>query len=257
MINYSQIVKTASEKGVSVETIEKDYFIELFLFYFSKHKNIKDLIFRGGTALKKMYFPDYRFSEDLDFLTKERLDKFSIDKIIEKINHDFPFEVSLNKKIMKDSRLQIFINYNISSKITAVKNLKIDILKDNYIPSFKTRDIKFSYEDFKNLKAKIQVYNLESVVADKISRIFDVVNEPRDIYDIYYLFNLKLDLKKIRKIFIEKHGFDFNINDFLMAIKKQEYKLNWKIRLSKQIPELLDFEKAIKKIEDYIKNNGF
>jgi len=255
MINYSQIIKKATEKGISAKTIEKDYFIELFLFYFSKHENIKDLIFRGGTALKKMYFPDYRFSEDLDFLTKESLDKFSLVKIIEKINKDFPFEASIESETIKDSRSQIFINYNISPKITAVKKLKIDIVKDNYIPYFKTRDINFSYEDFKNLKAEIQVYDLESVATDKISRIFDVVNEPRDIYDLYYLFKLKLDFRKIKKIFMEKHGFNFIAKDFLTAIKEQEYVSNWDIRLSKQVPKLLSFEKAIKKIKNYIEFN--
>ena len=28
---------------------------------------LDNLIFKGGTALKKMHFPDYRYSEDLDF----------------------------------------------------------------------------------------------------------------------------------------------------------------------------------------------
>jgi len=31
------------------------------------------LFFKGGTALKKCYFPDYRFSEDLDFTLGEEV----------------------------------------------------------------------------------------------------------------------------------------------------------------------------------------
>jgi len=31
------------------------------------------LAFKGGTALKRCYFPDYRFSEDLDFTLREPL----------------------------------------------------------------------------------------------------------------------------------------------------------------------------------------
>ncbi|MBW6474015.1 MAG: nucleotidyl transferase AbiEii/AbiGii toxin family protein [Anaerolineaceae bacterium] len=27
----------------------------------------KNLVFKGGTCLRKCYFPDYRFSENLDF----------------------------------------------------------------------------------------------------------------------------------------------------------------------------------------------
>jgi len=36
---------------------------------------LKDLlIFKGGTALKRCYFGDYRFSEDLDFTLSRRVD---------------------------------------------------------------------------------------------------------------------------------------------------------------------------------------
>ena len=31
-------------------------------------------IFKGGTSLKKCWFPEYRFSEDLDFTVHGRLD---------------------------------------------------------------------------------------------------------------------------------------------------------------------------------------
>jgi len=37
--------------------------------YFSKYNFLcENLVFRGGTALKKIYFPEFRFSEDLDFV---------------------------------------------------------------------------------------------------------------------------------------------------------------------------------------------
>lgn len=43
----------------------------------------KNLVFKGGTVLKKAYFEDYRFSEDLDFtLLKENITN---DRHIERI----------------------------------------------------------------------------------------------------------------------------------------------------------------------------
>ena len=34
----------------------------------AQHKQLsKTIVFKGGTVLKKIYFEDYRFSEDLDF----------------------------------------------------------------------------------------------------------------------------------------------------------------------------------------------
>ena len=54
MIDYFQSQRLAEIAGVSSETIEKDYFIELMLLYLAKNIAFKDkLIFRGGTALKK------------------------------------------------------------------------------------------------------------------------------------------------------------------------------------------------------------
>jgi predicted nucleotidyltransferase component of viral defense system len=97
MINYFQIQRLASLRKVPEEIIEKDYFIELLLLYLSKDEFFnKKAVFRGGTALRKIYFSDYRYSEDLDFLIdeKEKVIDYekSIDKILLKIHSDFPFK---------------------------------------------------------------------------------------------------------------------------------------------------------------------
>jgi len=74
VIDYFQSQRAAETAGVPPETIEKDYFIELMLFYFAKDSKLKEkLIFRRGTALRKIYFSDYRFSEDLDFLVERTI----------------------------------------------------------------------------------------------------------------------------------------------------------------------------------------
>ncbi len=73
MITYSQIQRLAAKQELSEEIIEKDYPIELILFYFAKDGFFKErLVFRGSTVLKKVYFPDYRFSVDLDFLVNDK-----------------------------------------------------------------------------------------------------------------------------------------------------------------------------------------
>lgn len=47
--------------------LERDYCLSWFLIGLSRSFLRDRLVFKGGTALKKMYFEDYRFSEDLDF----------------------------------------------------------------------------------------------------------------------------------------------------------------------------------------------
>jgi len=73
MIDFFQAQRLSLKYSVSPEIIEKDYFIELILFYFSQDTFLHDnIVFRGGTALKKIYFPEYRFSEDLDFVISKK-----------------------------------------------------------------------------------------------------------------------------------------------------------------------------------------
>ena len=58
----------ARRLGVGVEVILKDYAIGHVLGAIAAEPRLAGtLIFKGGTALKKLYFGDYRFSEDLDF----------------------------------------------------------------------------------------------------------------------------------------------------------------------------------------------
>ena len=53
MIDYLQVQRLSLKNNVSPEIIEKDYLIELVLFYFSKSSSLcENFVFRGGTALK-------------------------------------------------------------------------------------------------------------------------------------------------------------------------------------------------------------
>jgi len=65
---YKKLIKIREQKNVVWETIELDYALSWILAGISEHQSLKNnLVFKGGTALKKCYFGDYRFSEDLDF----------------------------------------------------------------------------------------------------------------------------------------------------------------------------------------------
>jgi predicted nucleotidyltransferase component of viral defense system len=49
------------------DILERDYCLAWFLCGLSESDLRPALAFKGGTALKRCYFSDYRFSEDLDF----------------------------------------------------------------------------------------------------------------------------------------------------------------------------------------------
>lgn len=68
MINEAEVRRHAAQAGVDPMVIDLDYSLGWFLLGFSKAEDFAgSLRFKGGTCLRKCYFPDYRFSEDLDF----------------------------------------------------------------------------------------------------------------------------------------------------------------------------------------------
>jgi predicted nucleotidyltransferase component of viral defense system len=258
MIDYFQIQKLASLKEVPEDIIEKDYFIELLLYYLSNSKYFSEKAdFRGGTALKKIYFPDYRYSEDLDFIVtgKENLADFEkeLGEILLKVSDDFPFTPTKASNI-KNDRLQIFFSYNIIPEIVSIKELKVDILNDFFIPSYEKKKIIFTHQDFKGKEYKLNTYTLESVAADKILKILDVDKEARDIYDLWYLLKLDLNIFKIREELIKRFGYDFNFHNLLREINSTIYKKTWKLRLEKQVLNLKPCESVLKELEELIKN---
>jgi hypothetical protein len=67
MISAAEVAKLAHRLGVGDRVIEKDYLLSWLLVAVAESDLRSGLAFKGGTALKRCYYPDYRFSEDLDF----------------------------------------------------------------------------------------------------------------------------------------------------------------------------------------------
>lgn len=64
----------SKQTGRRLDIVQQDYVLSWTLSSIFKHPILKEfLVFKGGTALKKCYFGDYRFSEDLDFSTTQNI----------------------------------------------------------------------------------------------------------------------------------------------------------------------------------------
>jgi len=79
MIAEAEIRRLAAVAGVDPMVQDLDYALGWFLVGLLRQPDVAEaVLFKGGTCLRKCYFADYRFSEDLDFtllcrLTVERL----------------------------------------------------------------------------------------------------------------------------------------------------------------------------------------
>jgi len=80
MIRATEIRQIAARQNIRPDVIEKDYVLSWVIAALNQQEISNKWIFKGGTALKKCYFQEYRFSEDLDYsvineddLTEENL----------------------------------------------------------------------------------------------------------------------------------------------------------------------------------------
>ena len=75
MITDAEVRRMARSEGVEPRFVELDYLLGWALRGIANHQYLhRRLVFKGGTCLRKCYFPAYRFSEDLDFTVTQRFD---------------------------------------------------------------------------------------------------------------------------------------------------------------------------------------
>ena len=74
-MDEDELRRLGKTTGFDLATLEKDYALTWLLSgIYSRDSKIRDsLIFKGGTALRKVYFPEWRLSEDLDFTVPRKV----------------------------------------------------------------------------------------------------------------------------------------------------------------------------------------
>jgi len=73
MISEAELRRRAGEWSTDPMLVDLDYVLSCFLSQWYREPNADKLRFKGGTCLRKCYYPDYRFSEDLDFSAESQI----------------------------------------------------------------------------------------------------------------------------------------------------------------------------------------
>lgn len=247
-----EIRRIAGRKKVPLATVEKDYVITLVLNEISKLEYFKEMIFKGGTCIKKIYFPDARFSIDLDFTCLIDV----TDKLLRDLNRrlrgkeirnisfiDVIKEEESKQGIRLSARHQDMRRHKTSIKLDL--SLRVDIVKR---PLHKEILNTYDVHPF-----KLQVMALKELLAEKIRAVI-ARGAPRDIYDIWFLlkkginFNLELVNEKLKFL---KRDRIFSIDLFLKSL--EEKKEGWTRDLSIFLSEVPSFNQVKSEIMEYVR----
>jgi len=196
MIKPGEIQQRAREVGVRDQQIEKDYVLSWILKGISQHDQLsKSIVFKGGTVLKKVYFEDYRFSEDLDFTLLNN--EISNEQIFAWFTEIFEFirdEANIPLEIIddnehEDSGINFYISYlGPLGGQGSNKKVKIDISRTEKLEFEPVRkDLILGYSDL--TPHQLLCYPLEEVLVEKMRTVMQRM-QPRDFYDIWYLLEI-------------------------------------------------------------------
>lgn len=257
MIPQSEISRIAARQKKLDKVIEKDYVITWILLGLAQSKLKQLLAFKGGTALKRAYFPDYRYSEDLDFTLLKPTDEDVLINGFRVILSDvarsqgFQFGLKDEKIERRTDTLTFYIDYvgPLQARLGS-RDIKTDItLTEKLEFPLEEKVIISPYSDSKGLRRKLKVYSLEEILAEKLCAVIGRT-EPRDLYDLYYLLELRdLDYQAVASAFPVKaksKDIDHRRLSRLLQERKPTMARLWTQRLAHQVDELPELETVIR-----------
>ena len=218
--------------GQPLGVVELDYLQSWILAGICRVPALGDsLVFKGGTALKKCYFGDYRFSEDLDFSGLEgtpsgvEMDELvgEVCRVVTGLLDEYdPLNITYRRYTERRPHpggQQAFDIYPAFSwQRQPFTRVRIEITMDEPIlRPVERRPIMHDYGE--ELRADIPVYALEEIVAEKLRAILQQTrrledrtwlrSRPRDFYDIWRIlrdFRDHMDLSDFNSMLDSKCG---------------------------------------------------
>jgi predicted nucleotidyltransferase component of viral defense system len=255
--------RLAQDRGrrIPESVLERDYCLAWFLAALAE-SDLKTLLgFKGGTALKRCYFGDYRFSEDLDFTLiapvalgelKARLEPVYA-AVREASGIVFGFEREDRQK--HENSYTFYLRYE--GPLPRGSDVKVDItLREKLMRPLLDRPVLRGYEEFTDLPEDrfLLAYSLEEIATEKTLALADRArNEPRDLYDLWHLTSHEgVELGPLADAMRQKLEFRgkpcAGLADAIRA-KEARLKALWGSRLGYQMVALPEFDEVFRAVQ--------
>lgn len=271
--DLSLLSNRLAERGgrrIPETVLERDYVLSWLLVGLSRSPLRDSLAFKGGTALKKCYFADYRFSEDLGFTLIQETPWEEIERHLagafDETRRASGVEIRLDRldRHPHENSHTFYLAYEGPLPRARAKTVKTDItIRERIVLGLEDRPILRGFEEYRDLpeNAWVRAYSLNEVAVEKTVALLDRArNEPRDLYDLWYLTSgCHVDLsalvdavaKKLefRGLTLARVGEEF-------AAKEARYKRLWQVRLAAQMAELPEYGAVHREVRRALRQAG-
>ena len=201
MIDRKEIEEVAGSLGVHTSNVQRDYVNGWLLSkLYSTSSLATRLILKGGNCLRKGYFIQGRYSDDLDFSTQYSVHpdemRAEFDRICEKVRDEVGVDFDVSKtrifpkrsadedKQISEVRLYFRDFYGVESSMTLKVKLDITEFDKLYLP-VQSRSLIHPYSDASSCSVPVMCVKLEEVLATKMRCLLQRRHIP-DLYDLVY-----------------------------------------------------------------------
>ena len=192
---------------ITDEQIEQDFVLSRALVkIFSNDFLSEHLVFRGGTALHKLYLqPQPRYSEDIDLVQKH---PGPIKNILRKLRESLSFLGKPATVKQKTNNNTLIYRFNSEGTTPVPLRLKIEINCREHFSVLGWHHKSFSVNtDWFNGSTNIQTYQLEEMIGTKLRALYQR-KYGRDLYDIYKaLTSTSLNINQVIQSYKEYMAF--------------------------------------------------
>ncbi len=244
------------QRRIPEAVLERDYCLACFLVGLSRAPLRERLAFKGGTAIKRCYFGDYRFSEDLDFTLLEEVPFETIRQELEPVFAEalqasgVVFRFAREHRHRHSNTHTFYLGFEGPLPARTGQEVKVDItIRERIVFPLQHRPVVRGYDEYEDIPrdARVRVYSLEEIAVEKIAALGDRArNEPRDLFDIWYLASEgHVDVEGLGAAVDAKlQARGRALGSLAEEFRKKEHRLEklWSARLAQRMADLPEFD---------------
>jgi uncharacterized protein len=256
----SNTLMSAGGRRIPEAVIERDYVLAWLLTGLAGHPLREVLAFKGGTALRRCWFKDYRFSEDLDFTLTRSITLEAIlaglAEIFAAVEATCGLAITFDREDRHSHQNSHTFYLRYQGPLPTANDVKVDITINEVLCfPLQDRPIHRTYESFSDLPEgpTVMVYDIKEIVVEKLLAMSDRArNEPRDLYDLWYLFSATdLRVAEMRAELDTKLALRQRVvagMEHAIAGKEDRLRRLWTARLAHQMNQLPPFDDVFREV---------
>lgn len=260
MMTRAVLQRIAGREGVGLAVLEKDYVLTEALRALAQVPLMATtFVFKGGTALRKVYFPQWRYSEDLDFTVTAGFPQESLEAQLEELYRVVRETSGITLATREMHRPNGFARLRIQFRALLEQpgTLFVDLTFDEpvLVPPVR-RDLLTA--PFESPPAAVLAYVLEELMAEKLRSILER-GKSRDYYDVWRVLREHrrlLDAEKMRDLYVRKCAHkglsDNGIEQLMAADRLAAAERYWDTDLAMQIGDLPSFRDVTRELGKFL-----